>query len=137
MHHFEFRLAIVLNSLGYFKRNGTQLRTVFFLLRRIGHAESHRRFGFCFEECARFERNKTSPRLNAFPHGECFGGRVWRVQVRTQSVFTRTGGKLPPPIIGWRQQKSKPRHTMVEFGFIFINCNINRQSLVWLPVFIA
>jgi hypothetical protein len=26
---------------------------------------------------------------------------------------------------------------MVEFGFIFINCNINRQSLVWLPVFIA
>ena len=30
-------------------------------------------------------------------------------------------GKLPPPIIGWQQQKSEPYHTSAGLGFIFIH----------------
>ena len=41
---------------------------------------------------------------------------------------TRTSGKLPPPLIGWRQQKSEPYHTMVGFGFIFTYCTMKKEK---------
>ena len=44
-------------------------------------------------------------------------------------------GKLPPPNIGWRQQKSKPYHTMVGFGFIFINCTKKKEQSTSLLFF--
>ena len=47
---------------------------------------------------------------------------------RFKSPFVRTSGKLPPPIIGWRQQRSEPYHTRVGFGFIFINCTNGKED---------
>ena len=44
-------------------------------------------------------------------------------EYRTGSIpVSGTSGKLPPPIIGWRHQKSELHHTMVGFGFVFIHC---------------
>jgi len=61
------------------------------------------------------------------PQENILGARFACV-LESSSPLTRTSRQCRHPKLGWRQQNSEPYHTMVGFGFIFINCTKTKTA---------